>query len=151
MVHGIFYVLDGLDEAQQLELFCQVIAERWRELGSVRVWCRDQQHAEALDEALWQQPADAFVPHNLVGEGPSQGAPVELCWPEAPVGPRRCKVVVNFMPTAPQFAGAQLVLDQVPSDPEARQAARERFKWYRQQGVQLSTVNATELTQTTAN
>ncbi|MDN7123824.1 DNA polymerase III subunit chi [Pseudidiomarina terrestris] len=144
MVQGIFYVLDGLSEEQQLQFFCQTICERWREFGSVRVWCRDQQHAEMLDEALWQQPADAFVPHNLVGEGPPYGAPVELCWPTAAVSQRRCKVSVNFMPTAPQFAGAQLIVDQVPSAPEQRQEARERFKWYRQQGVNLSTVNVAE-------
>ncbi|CAB0151959.1 DNA polymerase III subunit chi [Pseudidiomarina piscicola] len=145
MVQGIFYVLDEVNEEQQLALFCQFICERWREFGSVRVWCRDQAHAETLDEALWQQPADAFVPHNLVGEGPAYGAPVELCWPAAEVSQRRCKVVVNFMPTAPQFAGAQLILDQVPSAPEQRQEARERFKWYRQQGVNLSTIKAAEL------
>lgn len=151
MVHGIFYVLDGVDEAQQQQLFCDIISERWRELGSVRVWCRDQQHAEAFDELLWQQPAERFVPHNLVGEGPAQGAPVELCWPTAAVSQRRCKVVINFMPTAPQFAGAQLIIDQAPSEPEQRQLARERFKWYRQQGVQLTTQNATELTSTQTN
>lgn len=83
MAQGIFYVLDGLNEEQQLALFCKLISERWREFGSMRVWCRDQEHAEALDQALWQQPTDAFVPHNLVGEGLPYGAPVELCWPSA--------------------------------------------------------------------
>ncbi|WP_411357957.1 MULTISPECIES: DNA polymerase III subunit chi [unclassified Pseudidiomarina] len=148
MVHGIFYVMDGVAEQQQLPLLCQVIAERWRELGSVRVWCADKAQAEALDELLWQRPADAFIPHNLAGEGPPQGAPVELCWPEAAVATRRCKVIVNLMPTAPQFAGAQLIIDQVPNADAQRQLARERFKWYRQQGVNLSTVNAVELATT---
>ncbi len=27
---------------------------------------------------LWARPAESFVPHNLAGEGPRGGAPVEI-------------------------------------------------------------------------
>lgn len=144
MTQGIFYVLDGLDEQQQLHFFCERIAQAWREFRSVRVWCNSQTEAEQLDEALWQAPSDAFVPHNLVGEGPAQGAPVELCWPQADVPNRRTAAIVNLMSDVPNWQGARLIIERVPDDENQRQQARERYKAYRSQRVELQTVKASE-------
>lgn len=144
MARGIFYVLDGLAADAQLKFFCRLIAQNWREYRSLRVWCRDQNQAEKLDQALWQLPTDAFVPHNLVGEGPAQGAPVELCWPGANAPARRTAVVLNLAAEIPAVNGAQLVLDRVPEDEDERQRARDRYKQYRQQGIQLITEKAIE-------
>ncbi|KFZ30246.1 hypothetical protein IDSA_10845 [Pseudidiomarina salinarum] len=146
MAQGIFYVLDGLDDDQQLSLFCDQIAQRWREQRSVRVWCRDQLQAEQLDEALWQQPVDAFVPHNIYGEGPPQGAPVEICWAGNDAPARRTAVVVNLMDELPPLQGVRLIIDRVPSAETERQQARERYKSYRSQRIELQTINAAELT-----
>ena len=144
MAHGIFYVLDNITAAQHLQLLCQVITAGWREQRSVRVWCADQAKAEQLDQALWQQPVDAFVPHNLAGEGPAQGAPVEICWPGAKVANRRTAVVVNCTDAPSTSSGWNLYIDFVPSAEQARQAARERYKQLRQHGVELKTIHAAE-------
>lgn len=61
---------------------CELAAARWREGKRILVACENEAQAVRLDEALWQRPADSFVPHNLAGEGPRYGAPVELAWPE---------------------------------------------------------------------
>jgi DNA polymerase III subunit chi len=145
MSQGIFYVLDDLTEQQQLTLFCDQITQRWREFRSVRVWCESQQQAEQLDEALWQQPADAFVPHNLAGEGPPQGAPVELCWPGVKVASRRTAVVVNLMNEIPFHQGARLIVERVPSAESERQLARERYRTYRHHGFELQTIKAIDV------
>jgi|SRR5690554_2733570 len=144
MAQGIFYVLDGLDEQQQLQFFCDQIAQVWRDFRSVRVWCNSQAEAEQLDEALWQAPTDAFVPHNLVGEGPPQGAPVELCWPLADVPNRRVAAIVNLMAEVPNWQGARMIIERVPDNEDQRQQARERYKIYRNQRVDLQTVKASE-------
>lgn len=144
MSQGIFYLLDDVTEEQQLTLLCHLVTDAWREHRSVRVWCRDQQAAEQLDQALWQQPADAFVPHQLVTEGTAHSATVELCWPTAEVRSRRVKVLVNWSEQWQSAQGSSLLIDQVPVAEQARAAARERYKQYRQQGMQLSTVAAAE-------
>lgn len=146
MAHGIFYVLDELTEEQQLQFFCEQIAQLWREHQSVRVWCANQAAAEQLDEWLWRIPTNAFVPHNLVGEGPPQGAPVELCWPQAKVLSHRAPVVVvNLMNEPAPWQGAQLIIEHVPAQEPERQAARDRYKQYRQHGVALQTLKAADL------
>ena len=57
--------------------------------------------AEQIDEMLWAFDSDSFVPHNLVGEGPKQGAAVEISY-QAPQGRRPC--LINLTSTVPDFA-----------------------------------------------
>ena len=83
MKNATFYLLDndttvdGLSAVEQL--VCEIAAERWRSGKRVLIACEDEKQAYRLDEALWARPAESFVPHNLAGEGPRGGAPVEIC------------------------------------------------------------------------
>ncbi len=82
MKNATFYLLDndthqdGLSAVEQL--VCEIAAERWRAGKRVLIACEDEQQAIRLDEALWARPPESFVPHNLSGEGPRGGAPVEI-------------------------------------------------------------------------
>ena len=81
-----------------------------------------------IDETIWTFEPDGFVPHNLQGEGPKGGAPVEI-GTTPPVGNR--KVLINLANHLPDFIRRfQQVFDFVPVEPVAKQAARERFKNY---------------------
>ena len=71
----------------------------------------------------------------LVGEGPKQGAIVEIGY-QAPQGRR--PVLINLNTTVPNFANQfQFIVDFVPSDETLKQQARERFKTCRQLGFQV--------------
>ena len=82
MKKATFYLLETDAQTEGLSaveaLVCDLAEMRWREGKRVLIACEDEQQAIRLDEALWQRPANAFVPHNLAGEGPKYGAPVEL-------------------------------------------------------------------------
>jgi DNA polymerase-3 subunit chi len=71
MKNATFYVLetdatsDGLSAVEAL--VCNLAETRWRAGKRVLIACEDEQQAIRLDEALWQRPANAFVPHNLAG------------------------------------------------------------------------------------
>lgn len=144
MANGTFYLLDSLAPEQWLTFYCERVAEAWRQHRSVRVWCEDKQQALALDEKLWQHPADAFVPHNLLGEGPPGGAPVEICWASADaIKPRRVAAHLVLSTEVPnQLQGARHIIDRVPVTEADKQTARERYKAYRQMGFQLTTTPA---------
>ena len=107
----------------------------YRQKQRVYIYAQDQQHAEQVDEMLWAFDSDSFVPHNLVGEGPKQGAAVEIGF-QAPQGRRQ--VLINLTSTVPNFANQfQFIVDFVPSDEALKQQARERFKTCRQWGFQV--------------
>jgi DNA polymerase-3 subunit chi len=114
---------------------CLQASHFYRQNQRVYIYAQNQQHAEQIDEMLWAFDSDSFVPHNLVGEGPKQGAIVEIGY-QAPQGRRA--VLINLNSEVPNFANQfQFIVDFVPSDETLKQQARERFKTCRQWGFQV--------------
>ncbi len=145
MANATFYLLpDNNDSARvngPVDIACQAAARAYRKGQRVYVYCASQADAEALDEQLWQFEPDSFIPHNLVGEGPQGGAPVEIAWasPNAPLPVNRA-LLINLAPEVPNFAVQFAhIIDFVPADEQAKAQARRRFAHYRQLGVTLTT------------
>ncbi|WP_114192619.1 DNA polymerase III subunit chi [Edaphovirga cremea] len=143
MKNATFYLLDNDRQSDGLSaleaLTCQVAAERWRAGKRVLIACENQEQAQRLDEALWQREPNEFVPHNLAGEGPKFGAPVELCWPERRGNAPR-DLLISLLPQFADFATAfHEVVDFVPYEDSLKQLARERYKAYRSVGFHLTT------------
>ena len=138
----MFYLLNDnisqqseIDSCSALYHACLQASHFYRQNQRVYIYANDKQHAEQIDEMLWAFDSDSFVPHNLVGEGPSQGAMVEIGY-QAPRGRR--PVLINLTTTVPNFANQfHYVVDFVPSDETLKQLARERFKICRQWGFHV--------------
>ena len=114
---------------------CLQASHFYRQNQRVFIYTQDQAQAEQIDELLWAFESDSFVPHNLVGEGPKQGAAIEISY--QPPRSRR-PVLINLTNTVPNFANQfQFIVDFVPSDETLKQQARERFKTCRQWGFQV--------------
>ena len=124
-----------IDTSSALYHACLQASYFYRQNQRVLIYTQDQQQAEAVDEMLWAFDSDSFVPHNLCGEGPAQGAAVEIST-QAPKSRR--PVLINLNETVPNFANQfQFIVDFVPSDEKLKQQARERFKACRQWGFQV--------------
>lgn len=142
MKQATFYLLEndqpiGMLSAHEA-LACAVAAQHWRAGKRVLIACESQEQAERLDEALWQRDPHQFVPHNLAGEGPNFGAPVELCWPGKRGNAPR-DLLIALLPQFVDFATAfQEVVDFVPYQDTLKQLARERYKAYRSVGFNLT-------------
>ena len=137
----MFYLLKDDVTAEQVDTCsanyhaCLQASYFYRQNQRVYIYTQDKLQAEQIDEMLWAFDSDSFVPHNLVGEGPKQGAIVEIGY-QAPQGRR--PVLINLTSSVPTFANQfQYVVDFVPSDEILKQEARERFKVYRQWGFQV--------------
>jgi DNA polymerase-3 subunit chi len=119
---------------------CQLCASLYRQSLKVFVYCANQQDAELVDEVLWQFDAHSFVPHNLAGEGPARGAPVEISW-SAPRTQRQ--VLINLTSTVPDFVHRfSQIIEFVPAAESDKDIARQKYKHYRQLGVTPQTVPA---------
>ena len=128
------------DSPAHFALACQLCANFYRANQRVFVYTARQQDAELIDQLLWQFDADSFVPHNLSGEGPARGAPVEISWQP----PRQSRqILINLANEIPAFASRFTdIIEFVPSQAAAKAQARERYKQYRQSGITPATVNA---------
>lgn len=146
MTHATFYIISeeqcAEDNEFQLHFACHQAAMSYRQGHKVYLLAADKAQAEQIDEYLWQLDPDNFVPHNLIGEGPRGGSPVEIGWPGLRHSGRR-GILINLGKNAPNFAVTfSQVIDFVPCDENLKQLARDRYKQYRQAGIQLNTANA---------
>jgi DNA polymerase-3 subunit chi len=124
------------DNAHLLQA-CLQAANFYRQNQRVYIHTDDQQSAHAIDELLWAFEPDSFVPHNLVGEGPKQGAAVEIGFQQPNT---RRPILINLASQVPHFSGQYShIIDFVPAAEQLKQQARERFKHYRQLGFALTT------------
>ena len=104
--------------------------------------CETQEQALLLDEVLWQRDPDEFVPHNLFGEITTYATPIEISWSSKRNAQRR-DLLINLQQVLPEFFGTfNQIIDFVPAEEQAKKLARERYKFLRTQGWQLSTENA---------
>ncbi len=142
MAHATFYLMD---EQQPLLKFACDLAGNFHQQGQ-RVYIHTEQKsdAEQIDNLLWQRDPDAFVPHNLLGEGPRGGSPIEIGWGYLRHSGHR-SILINLANNAANFAVTfAQVVDFVPCDENLKQLARERYKQYRHAGIQLQTLAATQ-------
>ena len=135
MPQVMFYQLAATAKSAA-ERACDLVADAYANKQKVAVMCESQSLAEDVDELLWQLPAKRFVPHNLYGEGPPSGTPVEICWEISQLARR--PLVVNLgdtmLPNPQQY---QRIIDFVPADDAEKQAARVRYKKYQQAGCNM--------------
>lgn len=107
----------------------------------VTIVCASQAQAEMLDEHLWKQPSDKFIPHNLYGEGPDMGTPVQIIWEPVYGQQKQLKnkqVVICLSQSMINLnQGVGIIIDFVPNEDELKAKARERYKAYKQAGLQL--------------
>ncbi|GLX85862.1 DNA polymerase III subunit chi [Thalassotalea loyana] len=134
-----FFVLPDTeaDNNDYLLQACVHAANLYRQNIRAYIYTEDLNQAHDIDELLWSFDPQAFVPHNLVGEGNKQGAAIEIG--HQPPKNRR-PVLINLTTQVPNFANQyQQIIDFVPANSTLKQHARERFKQYRSMGFSLNT------------
>ena len=92
-----------------------------------------------MDAALWADEASGFLPHAMA-DAPAAvlaRSPVLLA-DEVPEGSFSDAVLINFRDQLPQdHQGRERIIELVRADERAIQAARERWKRYKQRGFSL--------------
>ncbi|HCA8003360.1 TPA: DNA polymerase III subunit chi, partial [Pseudomonas aeruginosa] len=100
----------------------------------VYLHCADEAQRSELDGRLWSFRGEAFIPHSLAEEDAE--APVALGLGETPGNHR--DLLINLTLEAPGFvANFSRVAELVVEEPAIRQAARDKFRFYREQGYPL--------------
>ena len=125
------------DEAWQASA-CKVVEAAYLAGKRVLVNCGSADQARSFDELLWRFSDSSFVPHEIAAPGGSGAAPVVLWQDGEP--PDAADVLVNLAADVPawyrQFARIEEVLD---GDVARRRAGRERFRFYRAEGIEPQT------------
>lgn len=129
-----FYVIPSADPDARLTIACRLADKAWRQGMRVYLLCADEAQRETLDARLWSFRSDAFLPHNTVEEDADSA--VTLGLGEPPAGQH--DLLINLTLQVPAFAGRfARIAELVVEEPAIRQAARENFRYYRDQGYPL--------------
>ena len=128
-----FYVLQ--DESQSAELLaCRLALMAWEQGNQTILLAEDEPAATQLDELLWQHPPGRFLPHARLEHDPS--APVVIAT-RGRETPGSHGLVINLTAHAvPHPERFQRLLEVVPVGEEQRQASRDKFRSYREQGLE---------------
>lgn len=127
--------------ADRTQAICRLIAERVAGGQRLRVFAAEAAEAEAIDRALWTFNALSFVPHCREGAASAGETPVVI----GGVHDAAADVLVNYSnvmpPDVERFA---ILVEVVGREAADREAARQRFKQYRERGFALSTHDLNE-------
>lgn len=129
-----FYVIENANRMQAMRELCLLLEKAYAEHQSVYVHVPTTGEAEQLDQLLWTYRDDNFLAHNLVSEG---DAPIQI-GTEPPTS--HIHTLVNLTDAIPAFyTQFQRIIEIVYQEPTIQNAARERFRQYREQGQPLQT------------
>ena len=125
---------------EALERFaCRLVETVWQRGHAVLVLAASDTAARRLDDLLWTFREESFVPHRRLGAGDSpSGEPVVVTSPGLWNG--ELDVLLNLTPAVPEeSARAPRIAEVVPHHGPGRDAARQRFREYRDRGFELRT------------
>jgi DNA polymerase III subunit chi len=136
-----FYILIESSAAARLKLACKLAEKAYLAAQTALVWHTDATELKAFDDMLWTFMDGSFVPHDLLAVGAAANdAPVLLSAGLEP--PQTVDIIINLAPDVPRcLVKTRRVAEIIDGDDSRRRAGRERFKVYRDLGLQPATHN----------
>ena len=118
-----------------LLLVCE-LARKANDSGQpLLIYTASAAQAEVLDELLWEFDPDAYIPHQIAGTDEDDDiTPVLIVPPEMQPPMRPLVLNLRNEPVPGDFAR---VLEVVPADERARGPLRERWKHYKDRGLEV--------------
>src|SRR3990167_5355881 len=125
-----FFVMENASRQQALRELCLLVEKIWQDKESAYIYVNTEEEADYLDKLLWTFRDESFVPHSVKA---TDETPIRI-GTAVPATNRR-QTLINLGKTIPDFyTQFQRVIEVVYQDAELQQAARERFKQYRDAG-----------------
>jgi len=137
MTHIDFYILEHQAPTAIYPFACQLI-EKWVQQNQrIFVVCNNEQECKTLNQLLWNYSDISFIPHCLTKDAVAAdtliliGLLTELT---------NQTIVLNLSnATISQLNPIERLIEIVPDEPAWRQASRQKFIHYKNQGCELTT------------
>ncbi|MEO8718630.1 MAG: DNA polymerase III subunit chi [Burkholderiales bacterium] len=123
--------------ADKLQVACRLAGKALSQGKRLLIYAPQADAAQQIDRLLWTWPATGFVPHCRADDALAADTPVLIgAQADAAAG---CDILLNLAPeTPPAFERFERLLEVVARDDADRQAARERFRFYRERGYEVA-------------
>lgn len=130
-----FYILEGTKQ-RALLFVCELAQKYYQEKKLIYIHTDSRHTAELLDNLLWTYRDDSFLPHGIDEE--KMSFPIQIGFHD--IATHHHDLLINLHPDIPnQFQQFNHIIEIVFSDPLVQQLARNRYKQYRDKGIELTT------------
>lgn len=132
-----FYILQD-SRADTGRVTCKLAEKAYKQGHQVYINAASDQQLKQLDELLWTFRDGSFLPHERYSSDTAGEHPILLGHAIEPDGPS--DVLVNLADEIPAFFSRfNRVAELVGGDDEQREAARTRYRFYKDRGYTLNT------------
>jgi DNA polymerase-3 subunit chi len=132
---GVFFYTHAEDK---LQTACTLMAKALARSMRVLILTPDAATTERLGKLIWSAPATGFVPHCRSADPLAPVTPVIVDHVAEPLV--HDQVLVNLCAqTPPMFSRFERLVEIVGTDAADRDAARVRFRFYRDRGYEIRT------------
>ncbi len=125
-----------VNAADPLRYGCRVVRKAYRAQHRVLVWCDDPVRLAEFDTLLWTFSPQDFVPHVAAGDPLAAHTPV-LLGADPEKAPFHDVLVSLGNATPPMFSRFDRLIEVVGAEAAERNAARERWRFYRDRGYPM--------------
>jgi DNA polymerase-3 subunit chi len=133
-----FYVLNGSDARARLVYACRLAEKAFQLEQRVSMLTDSEADAAQLDDLLWTFRDRSFVPHERQEADREPETPVVIAFRGQAAAHR--DLLINLGSTVPPALGDYVrIAEIVDADPGRRQAGRERYRYYVDQGLKPDT------------
>lgn len=135
-----FYILQNERPGARPLFTCRLTEKAFKQGHRVYINTASGQQLQQLDELLWTFRDGSFLPHAVYKAGAREIPPILLGHAVEPEGPS--DVLVNLSTELPAFFSRfSRVAELVGGDADQLDAARERYRFYKDRGYTLNTHN----------
>ena len=130
--------IDFYFEAEdKLRVACRLSAKAAQQKLRVLIYAPDEAEAQRIDKLLWTWQATGFLPHCMTRSPLAAQTPVLIT--HDPEDIPHDEVLLNLHSQwPPAFSRFQRLVEIVGRDDTDREAARERFRFYRDRGYEIA-------------
>ena len=133
-----FYVLQEQSTGGRLKLACRIVEKAYRLGHRVYVRTGNSDDANVLDDLLWTFSQNSFVPHQLSTESNSRESPVVIG--EHPPAAEGTDVLISVADDpVSDFTAYPRIVEIVGCEDDEKTSGRNRFRYYREHGVEPNT------------
>ncbi|WP_031433766.1 DNA polymerase III subunit chi [Methylomarinum vadi] len=141
MPEATFYVLPSQSQQERQAFACKLIEKVYRSGHSCFVLTDSERQSRQVDDLLWTFRPGSFVPHQVYRDE-EPAFPQTILIGHDGIPERWRKVVVNLSSTTPtQLDQCERILEILDNSEETKQAGRNRYRHYRQEGLDITTHN----------
>jgi DNA polymerase III subunit chi len=120
----------------RLQAACELVARTFQQRSRIIIYAPDENTARDMDKLLWTFQATGFIPHCMDVHAISSDTPVVICGGVAEMP--HFETMLNLHDDSPPlFSRFARLIEVVSSDPEDRERARARYRFYRDRGYEI--------------